>query len=291
MPELKRLVLARDHVRYVLRFGAWMTVSNVISPLMVYVDRLVIGTVLSVAAVAYYATPFEVVIRLLTIPSALAGVLFPAFTMSLAHDRHRAAALFRRGQKYIFLALFPIILAVVTLAPDGLSLWLGSDFAQHSTAVLRLLAIGVFFNSLSTLPWILIQSAGRPDLTAKFHIVELALYLPVLFLMVRHYGLIGAAIAWAGRVLLDSAALSLAAVRFLRTQYALISRVALLAGACGLFMIGTVFDTATQRIIYLVAAMSLAAAVSLIFFLSEERRRWLRFSPAPRYDPQGSGTT
>ncbi len=54
------------------------------------------------------------------------------------------------------------------MANDGLRLWLGPEFARNSTAVLQLLAVGVFFNTLGVLPWVLIQGAGRPDLTAKF---------------------------------------------------------------------------------------------------------------------------
>ncbi len=62
-----------------------MTVSNVISPLMFYVDRLVIGAMVSVVAVAYYATPFEVVSRLLH-HSERSRRVCPAFTMSFAQD-------------------------------------------------------------------------------------------------------------------------------------------------------------------------------------------------------------
>jgi O-antigen/teichoic acid export membrane protein len=277
MPALRSgLVFARHHVGYVLRFGTWMTVSNVISPLMFYVDRLVIGAMVSVAAVAYYATPFEVVSRVLTIPSALAGVLFPAFTMSFAQDRQRAAFLLLRGQKYLFLVMFPIILAIVTMANDGLRLWLGGEFARNSTTVLQLLAVGVFFNTLGVLPWVLIQGAGRPDLTAKFHMMELVLYLPILWLMVTHYGVQGAAVAWTLRALLDAVFLVCGAQHFLKRH--IVTRLAA-AAMCGLalFWTATLPTTISQRLIFLGAALSALLAVSLIFFLPEERR-WLRLT-------------
>jgi len=286
MPALRSsLVFARHHVGYVLRFGTWMTVSNVISPLMFYVDRLVIGAMVSVAAVAYYATPFEGVSRLLTIPSALAGVLFPAFTMSFAQDRQRAAFLLLRGQKYLFLVMFPIILVVVTMANDGLRLWLGTEFARNSTAVLQLLAMGVFFNTLGVLPWVLIQGAGRPDLTAKFHMIELVLYLPILWLMVKHYGVKGAAIAWTFRALLDATFLLCGAQHFLKRH--IVTRLAAATiCALALFWTATLPTTISQRIIFLGAALSALLAVSLIFFLPEERR-WLRLTSSARIsEPQ-----
>jgi O-antigen/teichoic acid export membrane protein len=289
MPELaSHPPFARHHAGYVLRFGTWMTVSNVISPLLLYVDRVAIGAMVSVAAVAYYATPFEVVGRLLTIPSAVAGVLFPAFTMSFAQDRARAAWLLFRGQKYLFLAIFFIVLVILTLANDGLRLWLGSDFAQNSTAVLRWLAVGVFLNSLSVLPWVLIQGAGRPDLTARFHMIELAVYLPVLWFMVKHHGVRGAAMAWTFRVLLDAAFLQFAAERFLRRRY-VVRLAAAVAVALLVFWVATWPATLSQRGIFL-AAMLLLLLGSSLAFLPEERR-WLRLAFLARVcEPQGSET-
>jgi hypothetical protein len=46
-----------------------------ISPLMVYMDRFLIGSVISVAAVAFYATPYEVITKMWLVPGALLGVL------------------------------------------------------------------------------------------------------------------------------------------------------------------------------------------------------------------------
>ena len=288
MPELGAgLTLARHHVGYVLRFGTWMTISNVISPLLFYVDRLVIGAMVSIAAVAYYATPFEVVSRLLTIPSALAGVLFPAFTVSLAQDRSRAAGLLLRGQKYIFLVLLPIILTLVALANDGLRFWLGPDFASNSTAILQLLAAGVFINSLGSLPWVLIQGAGRPDLTAKFHIIELALYLPILWLMIRSYGVRGAAIAWTLRVLLDCIFLAFAAQHFLQKDFVR-QQTAAIVGALILLWAATWPANLFQREVFLGAALLLLLILSLLFL--PEERHWLRFAGARLLDSQRSET-
>lgn len=292
MPELSEsFACERHNVGYVLQFGSWMTVSNVISPLLFYVDRMLIGAMVSLAAVAYYATPFEVVSRLLTIPSALAGVLFPAFTVTFSQDRGRAAWLLLRGQKYIFLVMFPIILVIVTLANDGLRLWLGTEFALNSTSVLRWLAAGVFLNSLAVLPWVLIQGAGRPDLTAKFHMIELTLYLPVLWFMVKYYGIRGAAIAWTARVLLDATFLQLAAQHFLRHEDRFAGRMgAAIASASALLWVATWPSTASQRMLFLAVALLLLLGISLIFFLPEERR-WLRLAAAPRAcEPQSSET-
>jgi O-antigen/teichoic acid export membrane protein len=208
MPALRKSVAwERAAVGPLLRFGGWMTVSNVVSPLMVTLDRFLIGAVVSMTAVAYYATPYEVVTKFLFIPSALMGVMFPAFSTSFVRDRARTALLYGRCVKYLFLILFPVVLLTVGLAKNGLAIWLGADFAAHSFRVLQWLAVGVFLNSLAQVPFALVQGVGRPDLTAKLHLIELPFYLLGLWWLISTYGIEGVAIAWTVRMALDTLAL------------------------------------------------------------------------------------
>jgi O-antigen/teichoic acid export membrane protein len=190
-----------------LGFGGWMTVTNIVSPVMVYMDRFFIGSVLGLAAVAYYVTPYEIITKLLVIPGALVGVLFPMFSASLAGDRAQATELFRRSVRWVFLALYPLVLVTTIFADDGLRLWLSVDFSGNGAAVLQWLAAGVLINSLAFIPFAFVQGAGRPDLTAKLHLAELPIYLLLLWLFMHQWGIVGAAAAWTLRVAIDAAAL------------------------------------------------------------------------------------
>jgi O-antigen/teichoic acid export membrane protein len=186
-----------------MEFGGWMTLTNIIGPLMVYMDRVLIGGLISLTAVAYYATPYELVTKLWIIPSALVSVLFPAFSTSFGGNPKRAELLFYRGIKYIFLALFPIVLGIVLFAYEGLNIWLGKDFAQNGASVLQWLAIGVFINSFAQIPFSFIQGVGRPDITSKLHLLELPLYSVALWKLTVNFGIVGAAYAWIFRVVID----------------------------------------------------------------------------------------
>ncbi len=231
MPALrKEISLQRMAIGPLLRFAGWMTVTNVVGPLILYLDRFLIGALISVTAVAYYATPYEMVTKLWLIPTALIGVLFPAFAISLAQDRDRTALLFSRGVKYTFLTLFPLVLLIVTLAHEGLDLWLGAEFAQNSTWVLQLLAVGVFITSLSMISLVLVQSAGRPDLTAKLHLVELPFYLLALWWLLGTFGIEGAAIAWTVRAAVEALILFTMAHRFLPADTMIVRRAAPVIG-------------------------------------------------------------
>ena len=159
VPGLRRGVAVRsDLVRPLLSFCGWLTLTNIVVPIMVQMDRFFIGALVSTAAVAYYTTPFELVIKGWFISGAVLGAVFPAFATSFACDRGRTELIFVKSLNYIFILMFPITLALVALAPEGLALWLGPDFARQSTAVLRWLAIGVFLNALAASP--LVAHAG-----------------------------------------------------------------------------------------------------------------------------------
>ena len=204
-PDLgRKITVAGAPVGRMFRFGGWMTLTNIIGPIMVNLDRFLIGALISITAVTYYVTPYEAVTKLWIIPSALSAVLFPAFSTVLAQNRQRAAFLFERGIKYTFLSLLPIVLGCLALGHLALRLWLGATFAEVCTPVLQLLVCGVFINSLAQIAFCQIQGAGRPDLTARAHLVELPFYLAIFWFLTRHYGIEGAAVAWALRTTVDA---------------------------------------------------------------------------------------
>ncbi|HZR67189.1 MAG TPA: flippase [Terriglobales bacterium] len=205
-------------IRPVLSFGSWVTVSNVVSPLMQSMDRFLIGALLSVSAVAYYSAPFDVISRISILPAAVAGVLFPAFAMTYAQDHNHLLKLLARSLKFIFLVVFPVVLLIVTFAPEGLRLWLGPAFADQSASVTRWLAAGTLVNCLALVPTTFIQGIGRPDITAKLHLIELPLYLAGAWWLIRARGIEGAAVAWVVRVILDGLLLFIVAETFLERK-------------------------------------------------------------------------
>jgi O-antigen/teichoic acid export membrane protein len=275
MPSLRNRIIWRPAaVGPLLRFGSWMTVSNIVGPLMVTLDRFVIGSLLTVGAVAYYATPYEVVTKFWIIPGALLGVMFPAFSTSFVQDRNRTALLYGRTVKYLLLTLFPLVLLVVAFAHDGLKLWLGAEFAQHSARVLQWLAVGVFINCLAWAPLAVVQGAGRPDLTAKLHMIELPAYLGALFWLTKMYGIEGAAIAWTARVTLDALVLFGLAKLFLPVRSSVqFQSFFLIAGSVGVLLVSTLLRGWEMKGLFLGFTFFGFALVAWFLVLSPEERR------------------
>ena len=214
----RRVSLRGALVKPLLAFGGWFSVSNIVGPILLYSDRFLIAHLMSASVVAYYTVPFDVVFRLVLIPGAILGVFFPAFSYSFGQSSFRAKHLYAQATKYICAAMLPIAVAVVLFSGKGLALWLGGDFALRSSRVAQLLAIGVFINSLGLVSQSVVQAAGRPDLTAKLHLIELPLYTIYLWSLIGTYGITGAAVAWVIRVTISTIVLAFMARRCLGTR-------------------------------------------------------------------------
>ncbi len=196
LPSFPRVAVARRLFRY----GAWITVTNILGPLLDGLDRFVIGAQAGAQAVSYYVVPYGIAIRPAGLAASLAGALFPRFADADEKERERLNA---EGIATLAVIATPAICAGIALMGPFLSVWIGLDFAKHATLVGEVLLVGVWINLLSYIPFTRLQAAGRPDLPAIFHAVELPLYLAALWFVVGVSGAYGAAAVWSTRVAVD----------------------------------------------------------------------------------------
>jgi O-antigen/teichoic acid export membrane protein len=199
MPALRHVQFDARAIRPVLAFGSWITLSNVLYPVTLYLDRFVIGSLVSVSATAYYATPSDLINRFWVLPVAVMNAVFPAMAAEFRVDSARTASLFRRSMVFISATVFPGCVCAIALPGLLLDIWLGHDFSQHAAPILRYLGIGIFFNCLTFVPTGLLDSIGRFDVNAKLAAVQTSIYVPVMFVLVHQLGIEGAAFAWLGR--------------------------------------------------------------------------------------------
>jgi O-antigen/teichoic acid export membrane protein len=282
-----RWVWSRDWsvLRRVMSFGGWVLVSNTVSPLLVYLDRFALGTIVGMTAVGLYTAPYEGVTRLLLVPVSLFGSLLPALTsIEAGQDRDRFARLAASAERSLLPVMALPLSLIFVWAPELLRVWLGADYAVHSATALRILAIGVLANSLANPLLVLVYAKNRPDLPAKFHLAELVIHVPLTIWMIRAFGITGAAAAWAIRAFIDMCLLFLAAAvtshtsvadiagrRVGRSATAILLLVAALAGARELTRVSAVAGFAGTAV-----AATLFAVISWRAIPGDTERRAVR---------------
>ncbi len=200
-------------LRELLHLGGWVSVSNIASIILVYADRFLIASFVSIAAVAHYTTASEVVTRLLLGPVAVAAVWFPALArkQSVKDEGYRDLA--EQGVRLITIVILPLLFVLVSISDPFLRLWAGVEIAEAGAPVLQWLALGVFLNALAQIPFAILHAQARADAPALLHLVELPLYLILLLWALPALGLKGAAIAWTARTGFDLLGLLILASR------------------------------------------------------------------------------
>lgn len=215
----KSIKVELNYIKPLFSFGGWITVSNTVGPMVSYLDRFVLANVLSSLVVAYYTTPFDVISRMLIVSQSVVSVMFPAFSAEYCLDKKKAKILYFRAAKYIlFIITIPSIIIFI-FAHDGLSIWLNdSDFATKSYLITQILIVAVFFESLNNVPIGFIQGTGHANITGLILIFELPFYLMLLYLLTKHYGIIGVPLAYLCRCLFDTAILNYFALKLLKLE-------------------------------------------------------------------------
>ena len=184
-----------------MKFGGWLTLSNIISPIMVYFDRFVISNIMGASKVAYYSAPAEGVSRLVNIPYALARALFPKLSYSIDASEKKKLEM----QSYFLIAAIclPMVIIGILCSEFIMVTWMGANYGGDAAKVLSILLIGFFFNALAQIPYSVLQARGKSKTTALVHAVEIIPYLIILFSFTYKFGVIGTAISWSLRTLVD----------------------------------------------------------------------------------------
>jgi O-antigen/teichoic acid export membrane protein len=190
--------------RKLFGYGAWVSVSSLISPVLDTFDQMLIGRMLGAVAIAHYAVPMNLSMRSQVLATALARTLFPRMSRE---DAASARILTAQATVSLIYGFGAVCGPAIILAGPFLDHWVGRQFAAESRPVAEILMLGAWFNGVAYMPYNQLQALGRPDLTAKVHAVEVVPFVLGLWVLIRMLGLPGAALAWTLRVSGDCIAL------------------------------------------------------------------------------------
>ncbi len=201
-------VLPANHIRLpqqnwakkLFGYGAWVSVTSLVIPLLSTLDRLVIGSLFGVKAVAYYSVPYNLVQKIQVVPNAVGRALFPRLSNQAPGDAMILAA---RSVRLIGICMTLIIPPAILLVGPFLKLWVGAEVASHATPVGQIILLAIWINGLSFVPSSFLQAQGRPDVVAKFKLLTIVPFVYLLWVMLNNFGITGAALAYCARVALE----------------------------------------------------------------------------------------
>jgi O-antigen/teichoic acid export membrane protein len=168
--------------------GRWARLSELI------VLSVLIGRLVSVSGLGAWTFAWSAVILPLTVIAIpIAEVFFSAFSR-LRGERERIAALWLDSIGLLAAVIVPLLAGLVVVAPDLIPLVFGGQWSV-SVPVIQILSIYVIIRSLQSWNSIVLDAAGRPQVTLWTQVAALCLT-PVAVVVGAQWGLEAVAVAF-----------------------------------------------------------------------------------------------
>jgi len=211
LPEApERVGFSREALTRVWRFAGGMMSIALLTMLLLQMDKVLLSRLLSLEEFGYYALAATAasVIYMIIVPVTQA--VYPRMVRLSTHeDQAELIAVYHQITQLVIVLIAPAAMLLSFFAGGVVYMWSGNtSLVQNTAPLLSVLVVGSFLNSLSYLPYQIQIAHGWISLLIKTNILIVLVLIPSIFLIVPHYGAIGAAWIWvalnAGYVLIST---------------------------------------------------------------------------------------
>lgn len=224
-----RLVRPEAAVRAgILSFSAYSFLSRLAHVTHAHADKLIIGALIGVQQVTYFAVASTLANRVLSLTARLSGVIFPvASALAASREMQQLERLYLLASRYLFFINGAAVVILACFAEPILRLWMGPGFARHGAVIMAVVAVAQFIDALTNIPSLVNDGLGHPRVSGLFATARAALGLALLYVGVLWWQ--GEGAAWAH--LVASAVMTAAFVLFVHERTVPIALRALLRHA------------------------------------------------------------
>jgi O-antigen/teichoic acid export membrane protein len=192
-PELHlslRLV-HRGSLRRIVHSSTGVMGLRILATVYSQMDRIIVGTVLSVAAVARYEVAYKIhSLAAITLGVAPSAVLPVAAYLNAATDRARLRELYLRGTRYSVVLCVPLCVAGIIYTRAILATWVGDQYLDM-TAATRLFLLYPALAIALVVGQTMLVGLGRMRRMLAFHAGAVTVNLVVSIVLARRLGVIG----------------------------------------------------------------------------------------------------
>lgn len=273
-----RAHLGSSGIGDMLVFSIPTALSGIVSMLIVWTNRLIVGAFLPEDQVGIYQAVSQISLLTPILVSGLNTILVPMIAdLHVKDELDRLNQLYKISTKWGLYLTVPVFLVVFFFPKDVLVVLFGPQFATGSMALLPLLLAQLIAIATGATGHILIMT-GRQNLQLWISVLALLLSIPVSVMAVPFVGIAGAAIA----TMVGQLSLSLLGLFFVRYSVGLWAYdrrylkgvIASVIGILGMLVISKLIPDPGPGRLLLSAFISLLLTASVVFVLgfdSEDR--------------------
>ena len=188
-----KLVWEKKAFFEIFGFGIFTFGTAIILNISANVDYLVIGKLISAASLGAYTLAFMLTSMVSSqITSMVNRVMFP-FYSAIQSDLEKVKIYYLRVVKYYAVIIYPIMLSLIVLGGPILSIFFGAKWVEAKVPM-RILAVAVLINVLTSSYNLLFRSIGKPRLEMKI-LLSILIFatIPAIVFGANFYGIRGVA--------------------------------------------------------------------------------------------------
>jgi len=196
VPEQPRF--RRELLLNIRRFAAGMTGITVLLTILMQLDKVILSRMLSLKIFGYYTLANTVALNLGRFVSPVFSATFPRLTNLVALGaRDEITRLYHKSAQLVSVLALPAALVSALFSKEILLLWTQRPAIVANTHLLvSILVIGTALNALMNIPYALQLASGWTRLAFFVNLVSVLLVTPLIFVLTKWYGAVGAASVW-----------------------------------------------------------------------------------------------
>jgi O-antigen/teichoic acid export membrane protein len=184
-----------EHVRLVLRYGLTSSALHVSGQVMLYSDSVIIGAMLPVGLVTYFAIAANLADYGRQAIGAISRVITPMVSAIQARGEHaRVRYSLLAGARQATLFILPVAVTFIIRGSTFIGLWMGSQYAGPSGRVLAILAVFMTCHAGYTVVTVSMMGINRHRGLIPVFIADAVCNVLLSVVLVRRLGIVGSAL-------------------------------------------------------------------------------------------------
>jgi O-antigen/teichoic acid export membrane protein len=185
----------REILREFAGYSLWVFLIHIFAQVIYYTDNLVVGAVVSVAAVTFYTIGGSLIEYLRTIVASLTVTFLPlASRYQAAGEFSQLRKLLQWGTRIAIGVALPVQIALFFRGKTFINLWMGPEYGSSSGRVLQILLIAQLFTVANSTSMNMILGMAKHRKVAIWAGGEAIANLVLSVLLARRLGMYGVAI-------------------------------------------------------------------------------------------------
>jgi O-antigen/teichoic acid export membrane protein len=185
-------------IRQNISYFKGLIVLTILSVFLSQADRWFISKMLPLASLGYYSLAFSLANSLQYIGQPFYASVLPKLSRLVKEQDHKGAAdFYLRVSTFLAALTMPLMMFVLFFSTEIMTVWTRDVlFQEHSSSLLSVIVVGAAMNVIALMPLAMQLSHEWTQLTTRIYAALVVIYLPILYVLVQHWGALGAAYSW-----------------------------------------------------------------------------------------------